>query len=303
MPASATAYRITYRVEQGAPGSPTTEVLEVDPGRVSRRLLPAGGAATTGSGVYDRDGQGRWRQLAVVAPGEAGHDLALNAPLEWAESAGLAQRDGLDEVAGLRCTWWVTGQPLDVGTFRAATQDDRVRSCVSERGLLLADTWRGGGRQLLTRTATEVRALRAVDALDGQSPPALNPLLVTTVVEARQAPVADIVRPLAPPGAALLSAARVTEVAPGTTDIVRRAERAVYVDGGVVTVLDQLRLAEPEPLRGDREIALGALGSGRVSGTAGGLVVEVAVGDGLLRVRSGLPIGPLVAWLTGLEQH
>ena len=295
------AYRITYRVEQGVSGPATTEVLEVDPGRVSRRLLPSGGAATTESGVYDRTGDGTWRRLAVVAPGEAGHELQLGAPLAWAESAGRAARDGTGEVAGIACTWWLTARPLDVGTFSAATEQDRVRSCVDDAGRLLADEWRGGGRDLLRRTATAVEAIRMVDVFDGGQPSSIDPRLGTTAVETRSAAGEDVVVVTAPPGGALRVAVRLVEVAPGTVEAVRRAERAVFVGGGIVTVVDQIRSAEARQPRGDADVDLGPLGTGRISGTAGGLVIEVPVGGAVVRVRSGLALDALVPWLSRLQ--
>ncbi len=298
-PANA-AYRISYAVEDLVSGRRTTEVVEVDRPRLSRRLLPEGGSATTESGVFDRVGE-QWRQLAVIPPGEPGQDLQLTAALQWAAGEGLAQSDGTGTVAGRACSWWVTREPLDVGSFAAATPADRARSCVDVAGRLLADTWRADGRDVRRRTATEITALAAVAVFDGTTPAAIDPQLQTTVVERLSAPTADLVGPVPLPGAKLVAAARFVDVAPGSTDVVRRGQRAVYLRNGVVVVLDQIREAAPVAPRGDADVALGVLGSGRIRAIGGGLVVEVQVGTGLLRVRSGLPLEELVDWLGTLR--
>ncbi len=298
----ASAVRIAYTVEDLATGARTTEVLEIDRPRVSRRLLDDGGSMTTQDGVYDRAADGQWRRLAVVPPGEVGQDLQLAAPLAWAETAGRATRDGTGSVAGRACTWWLTREPLDVAPFAPATAQDRARSCVDDRGLLLADTWRAGGRDLRSRTATAVTSVASLAAFDGATPEPIDARLVTTVVQQLSEPAGDLVIPRPPPRADLLAAVRMVEVAPGTTDVVRRTQRAVYRTGDVVVVLDQVdETAGPPVPQGDGEVDLGALGTGRVRATGGGLVVEVRVGDGLLRVRSGLPLASLVAWMATLD--
>lgn len=301
-PAPSSAYQIAYAVEDLATGTRTTELLEVDRPRVSRRMLDGGGSATTASGVYDRSPEGRWRQLAVVPPGEVGPDLQLTAALTWAGAQGLAAQDGGATVAGRRCTWWLTREPLDLNAFAPATARDRTRSCVGDDGLLLADTWRADGRDLRRRTATAVRALPSVVAFDGSTPDPIDPRLVTTVVQPLQRPERDLVQPAPPPGAELLHAVRSVDVTPGTTDVVRRTQRTVYLQAGVLVVLDQVQeTAGPPTPRGDRDVALGRLGTGRVRATGGGLVVEVRVADGLLRVRSGWDLAPLAAWLGDLQ--
>ena len=60
-------------------------------------------------------------------------------------------------------------------------------------------------------------------------------------------------------------------------------------------------LTGPVLPRGDRTVRLGALGTGHVRATGGGLVIEITIGEGLLRVRSGLPYAELVAWLRTLH--
>lgn len=294
-------YRITYDVLDPTTGKRTTEVVEVDRPRVSRRLLADGGSATTESGVYDRVA-GHWRQLAVVAPGEPGDDLQLRAPLAWAERTGLARKDGNGMTAGHRCTWWLTREPVDVGSFATATSADRARSCVDDQGRLLADTWRSGGRELRRRTATAVTRPASVSAFDGAEPQPIDPRLVTTMVQRLRTPTADLVRPRPPAGAKTVAAAHIVEVAPGSTDVVRSMQRAVYVAGAAVIVLDQIReVPAPADPRGDVEVALGKLGTGRVHATGSGIVIEVRVGAGLLRVRSGLDFDPLVRWLSTLD--
>lgn len=298
---TSSAYRIGYDVEDLVTGMRTTELVEVDRPRVSRRLLDDGGSATTESGVYDRSPTGEWRQLAVVAPGEPGADLQLTAPLAWAEGARLARRDGTGSVTGRACTWWLTREPLDVSTFMPATDADRARSCVDEQGLLLADDWRAGDRELRRRTATSVTLVTSVSAFDGSTPKQIDQRLVTTVVEQIPGPTTDLVRPVPPPGFEVHSAVRTVEVAPGTTDVIRRVQRAVYLRDGVVVVLDQARSAGMAEPRGERAVDLGRLGTGRVSAAGGGIIVEVRVGDGLVRIRSGLGFERLVTWLETLE--
>lgn len=296
------SYRIAYDVEDLPTGVRTTEVLEIDRPLVSRRLLPSRGSATAGTGVYDRTDAGQWRQLAVVGPAEPGQDLQLTAPLTWAASVGLARQDGSGSVAGHACTWWLTREPLDVATFAAATAADRVRSCVDADGRLLADTWRSGGTELRRRTATSVRMGVVVRAFDGATPEPIDPRLVTTAVQELAEPVGELVRPVSPDGAELRAAARVLDAVPGGTDLARRTQRAVYVKGEVVVVLDQIRdfVGAVAP-QGDRAVQLGSLGTGQVRATGGGLVLEVRVGDGLVRVRSGLPLEQTAAWLSGLD--
>lgn len=296
-----TGYRIAYDVVDLTAGRRTTELVEVDRPHVSRRVLSAGGgSATTESGVFDRVG-GQWRQLAVVPPGEPGQDLQLTAPLAWAETAGLAGRDGTGEFAGLRCTWWLTREPLDSGTVAPATAQDRVRSCVDDAGRLLADTWRAAGRDVRARTATSVASSISLDPFDGAQPAPVDARLVTTAVEPLSRPMADLVRFAPLQGSSVAAAVRFVEVTAGTVDVERRVQRTVLTRDGAVLVMDQVRPAAPATPRGDRGVGLGRLGTGRVRATGGGLVVEVAVGPGLLRVRSGVPLDELTSWLSELS--
>lgn len=293
--------RVTYDVVDVATGARTTEVVEVDRPQASRRLLPGGGgSATTDSGVFDRV-DGHWRQLAVVPPGEPGQDLQLTASLAWAETVGFARRDGAGTVAGTGCTWWLTREPLDVGSVAAATATDRARSCVDETGRLLADSWRAGGRDLRTRTATRVERLARLHPFDGSTPAPIVAGLTTTAVEQLPTPTADLVVDPVLPGAVVTAAVRYLDVAPGSTEIVRRVQRTVLSRDGALVVLDQVREQQAVAPRGDAEVELGPLGRGRVRATGGGLVVEVAVGTGLVRVRSGLPLADVTAWMRTLQ--
>jgi hypothetical protein len=278
----------------------TVETVELQRPLVSRRVSGATGSATTERGVFGRF-DGHWRQVAATPPGEIGQDLRLAAALAWARGHGLAAQDGTGRVAGRPCTWWLTKEPLDVAAFAAATADDRARTCVGADGLLLADTWRGGGSDLRRRTATQVRRIRSVDALDGETPPALNPELVLTVVERLDAPANDLVRLTPPAGLRARAACRWSDLAPGTTDVTRRAVRAVYADDSDVLVVDQLRGPADAP---GVPAELGALGQGRVQATGGGLVVTVPLADQqLLRVRTSLPYDALLAWLRTLRRR
>lgn len=300
-PSASGGYRIVYDVVDLSTGRRASEFVEVDRPDASRRVSQDGaGSATTSSGVFDRV-DGRWRQLAVVPPGEPGQDLQLAAPLAWAETAGLAHRDGSGSVAGLRCTWWLTREPLDTGVVAPAAAADRARSCVDDAGRLLADTWRAGGRELRSRTARTVEAVAELDPLDGQRAAPVDPRLVTTAVEELSAPTPDLVRFTLLPGSSVVAAARFVEVVPGGAEVERRVQRTVLLRDGAVVVLDQVREPVARAPLGDRDVDLGALGTGRVRGTGGGLVVEAAVGDGLLRVRSGLPLAQLAGWLRTLS--
>lgn len=288
-PATGTAsgYRITYDVQ--ASGRSSSEVVEVL-GLVSRRVAGAAGTATTASGVYDRSG-GSWRQLATVAPGEAGSRWQSDVALVWAETAGLARRDGTGEVAGVGCAWWLTRDPLDAADVAAPTATDRTRSCVDAEGRLLADEWLSDGALLRRREAVRVEVLRDLDPFDGGAPAALDPRLATTAVEARE-PEGE-----PPAGCRWTSASRVLEAAPGTSDLVRRTSRRVAECGARLVVVDDVEdLTGPPAPRGVPGPDVGGLTS-TVRGTAGGLVVEVAVEGSLRRVRSGLPLGEVVAWL------
>lgn len=289
----AEGYRIGYDVTDLVAGTTSQEVVEVGEvagGTASRRLLPAGGGtATTPSGVYDRV-DGTWRQLVAVAPGETGSDLRLTATLAWAEGVGRARQDGTGTVAGTGCTWWLTREPLDAAPVAAATAADRARSCVDAAGRLLADTWRAGGTDLRTRTATSVTALDRLDPLDGQSPAELDPRLRTSAVQ-RADPQGD-----PPPGCSWTVAARVLEAAPGTTDLARTTTRQVADCDGQPVVLDRLSGRDLAAPAGDEPLLVGTR-PGRARGTAGGVVVEVADGQDLLRLRTAAPLGSVLGWL------
>ena len=297
--AAGPAYGITYAVEDLSSGKRTEETVEVDPPLRSRRVMGTVGSATTEQGVYDL-ADGTWRQVAAVPPAEVGQDLRLTAALEWAAAQGLAVADGTGTVAGRRCTWWLTRDPLDVGAFAPATETDRARSCVDDEGRLLADLWRSGGRELRRRTATQVRALRSVDVFGGLTPEPLPAELTLTAVERVDAAVDDLVTLTAPQGLSLRAAARVSELVPGTTDVQRRFVRAVYDGDAGLVVVDQVR-GRVEP-RGP-QVRL-PLGTGQVQATGGGLVVIVPLGpEQALRVRSSLPYDDLLAWLTTLQRR
>ena len=292
-------FRITYDVVDRTTGRTVTEVHEVDRPLRSHWLTGDSGSATTEAGVYDRAG-GAWRQLAAAPPGEVGQDLRLAAALHWAHEQGLAQPDGTATVAGRRCTWWLTREPLDVAAFAAASGEDRTRTCVDGSGLLLAEEWRAGGRDLRRRTATDVRPLDRVDVFDGATPQPLAPGLLLTAVQPEQQPVSDLVTLTAPPGLTFRTGARSSDLQPGTTEVLRRSVRAVYSGGGDLVVVDQVR--GPVEARG-AAVELGRLGTGQVQATGGGLVVTVPLGpEQALRVRSSLPYDALVGWLSGLAR-
>ena len=292
-------FRIRYDVVDRTTGRTVTEVHEVDRPLRSRWLTGDSGSATTETGVYDR-ADGAWRQLAAAPPGEVGQDLRLTAALDWAGAQGLAEQDGTATIAGRRCTWWLTREPLDLAAFAAATDEDRARTCVDGSGLLLAEEWRAGGRDLRRRTATDVRPLGNVDVFDGATPQPLAPGLVLTAVRPEPAPVSDLVTLTSPPGLTWLTGARSSDLEPGTTEVLRRSVRAVYAAAGEVVVVDQVR--GPVETRGTA-VRLGQLGAGQVQATGGGLVVTVPLGaEQTLRVRSSLPYDVLVGWLSGLSR-
>ena len=294
------ALRIVYAVEDVTTQERTVEVVEVERPVRSRRLAGDNGSATTDEGVFDRV-DGRWRQVAVVPPGEVGADLRLPAALSWAEGHLLASRDGTGTVAGRRCTWWLTREPLDIAVVAPATAADRTRSCVDAAGLLLADNWRSGGRDLRRRTATEVHALDAVNVFDGATPAPLQAGLVLTVVRPQDGPADDLVVLAAPPGLTLEVAVQFGDLDPGTKDVVRRTVRTVYAGQGELVVVDQVR--GPAEARGV-PVAVSSLGSGRAQATGGGIVVTVPLGpDQLLRVRSSLPYDELIAWLSSVRRR
>ena len=298
-PQAATGIRVSYDVVDLASGARSTEVLELDRPLRSRRTSGGTGSATTGEGVFDRAG-GVWRQVAVVPPGEAGHDLRLTAPLAWAAEQGLARVDGQGEVGGRRCTWWLTREPLDAGPFAAATDADRARSCVDADGLLLSDTWRVSGRDVRRRDATEVRPLRTLDVFDGSKPQAIPMGLVLMGVERVPEAVSDLVALSPPRGLVLRAAARVAELEPGSINAVRRSARAVYASERDVLVVDQVR--GPFEPRGT-SAPLGDLGVAQVQATAGGLLVTVRLApEQHVRVRTSLPYADVQSWLLSLRR-
>jgi hypothetical protein len=290
---------VTYEVVDLTTQARSTEVVEVDGPLRSRRLTGSAGSATTERGVFDRR-DGRWRQVAITPPGEVGQDLRLSAALAWAADQQLAARDGAGTVAGLRCTWWLTREPLDVATVAPATSSDRARSCVDDRGRLLADTWRAGDRDLRRRTATEVRSMR-LDVFDGTTPEPLPAALVLTAVETLAEQVDDLVVLTPPDGLRLLRATRSEDLEPGTTDVRRRIARAVYASDDDVVVVDQVRGPGDAP---GQPVAVPALGTGHLQATGGGLVMTIPLGeDRRLRVRTSLAYDDLLAWLQTLARR
>ncbi|MBK5307040.1 MAG: hypothetical protein JJD92_10165 [Frankiaceae bacterium] len=292
-------YRITYDVEDLVADVRTTEVVEVDGPLRSRRLTGRTGSATSEKGVFDlRDG--RWRQVAVTPPGEVGQDLRLSAALAWAADRQLAANDGTATIAGQACTWWLTKEPLDIASVAPATTADRTRSCVDDKGRLLADVWRAGDRDLRRRTATQV-SRADFDVFDGMTPEPLPPSLILTAVEAREEPVSDHVQLTTPPGWNLLAATRADDLEAGTIDVVRRTYRAVFGTATDVLVVDQIRgTGEARGL----PVELPGLGTGRVQATGGGLVLTVPLGaDQWLRVRTSLPYDELVEYVKGLTRR
>jgi hypothetical protein len=286
--------RLTYAVEDLTTRVRTTEVVEVDGPLRSRRLTGSTGSATTERGVFDRR-DGRWRQVAITPPGEVGQDLRLSSALAWAADQRLAARDGTGTVAGKPCTWWLTREPLDIASVAPATSVDRTRSCVDADGRLLADTWRAGGRDLRRRTATEIRRVRP-DVLDGMAPEPLPAALRLTAVETLVKPVDDLVVLTPPAGWELLTAARFSELEPGTTEVRRRTVRAIYASGTDVMVVDQIR--GPGEAPGQPILPVPALGTGHVQATGGGLVVTIPLGvDERLRVRTSVAIDDVAEWL------
>jgi hypothetical protein len=198
-------------------------------------------------------------------------------------------------VAGQACTWWLSREPLDIASVAPATGADRTRSCVDSDGRLLADTWRAGGRDLRRRTVTEIRSVRA-DVLDGTTPEPLPTALRLTAVETLAKPVDDLVVLTPPTGWDLLTAARFSDLEPGTTEVRRRTVRAIYVSGTDVMVVDQIR--GPGDAAGRPVLVLPGLGTGRVQATGGGLVVTVPLGEEQwLRVRTSVSAEDLADWL------
>jgi hypothetical protein len=297
---SASAYRLRYAVEDLTTGARTTEVVEVDTPLRSRRITGDAGSATTENGVYDRSA-GRWRQVAVTAPGEVGQDLRLRASLAWASTRRLASTDGTGTVAGRRCTWWLTREPLDLAVIAPATSSDRTRSCVDdEKGLLLADTWRAGGRDLRRRTATGLTAPGHVDVFDGTEPAPLPSELVLAIATPA-ASADDLVVLTAPPGLRQRVVVRFGDLEPGTTTVTRQMLRVVYANERDLLVVDQVR--GPTEPRGV-PVQLDRLGAGFVQATGGGLVVSVQLGDEqLLRVRTSLSYPVLLRWLETVRRR
>ncbi|MEO6206154.1 MAG: hypothetical protein ABIO67_12360 [Mycobacteriales bacterium] len=298
-PEAGSVTRLTYAVEDLVAAARTTEVVQLEGPLRSRQVTDFGGSATDERAVYQRVGDS-WREVAAVLPGEVGAQQHAAAALRWAEGQRLARRDGVGSFLGRTCTWWLTREPLDLGAVAPATDADRARSCVNPDGLLFADTWRAGGRDLRTRSLTDYAHQTGLALLDGRSPGPLPSALITTVVSERTEPRSDLVVPVPPPGLALLLAAGSIDVVPGSTEQVRRTERAIYASSGNLLVLDQIRGAYDS--RGS-DVVLPGLGTARIQATLGGLVVSVRLApDQYLRVRSSLPYDATFGWLSGLQR-
>jgi hypothetical protein len=295
----ASGYQVTYSVEDLTTHTRSTEVVEVDGPLRSRRLAGRTGSATSERGVFDRR-DGRWRQVAVTPPGEVGQALRLTAALDWAADRGLAAQDGTSSIAGRNCTWWLTKEPLDTAPVAAASTADRTRSCVDDQGRLLADEWRSGDRDLRRRTATRIRSVD-LDVFDGTKPEPVPTNLVVTAVQVLPEAANDLVALTPPKGLDLVTAAQYSELVPGTTDVQRRAVRAVYADGSDLLVVDQVRGPLDAP---GRRVEVPGLGTGGMQATGGGLVLTIPLApDQHLRVRTSLSYDALLAWLATVTRR
>ncbi len=310
---SPAAYRIVYRVEDPAasPVAVTTDVVEVVRPHRSRLAHyagpPPGGARRGGSltlerGTFLLDDQGRARLVQAVAPGESGADLRLATTLAFAERRQQVRRDGTGEVAGRSCTWWLSREPLDVANPAAATDTARVRSCVDDAGLLLADTWSLDDHVVRTRTAVEVAEAADLGEQSFTPPPPGEPPAVAAVVRLVAAPVEPGVglRLRPPTGLSLVSAATVLLGDARTGQTFTR--RAVYGGAQDLLVVDQVRAqAEPPAIGVGEPVALGPVGPGVVRATPGGLVIEAMTpGHELLRIRTSLHEDVVLTWLRSL---
>ena len=99
----------------------------------------------------------------------------------------------------------------------------------------------------------------------------------------------------------LRATCRWSDLEPGTSDVSRRAVRAVYADDRDLLVVDQIRgRVDPRGLA----VPLPGFETGYVQATGGGLLVTVPLStDQALRVRTSLSYDALLAWLAAVHRR
>lgn len=316
---AADGFHIEYDVTDDR-GARSRELTDVAPPYRARTLRyggqdaarSLGGVAWTEQGVYTISPEGAVRQASVAWPAPPGPDAQLDIALPVALRQGLVQRgDGTDTVLGQQCTLWKSLRPLDGADFAPPTATEQTMSCVSTDGLILRDDWRKDGAVLRKRTAVAVGKPPPLADLEllGPSPTPLPPELsffsVTPSTFAELARLLPVPEPSAPTGLLPDKAVAVLDVdrSSGTPAIAREGAVLTWVGGGrLVAAKFSRSLVGPTAAPVDGAlVALGRLGTGRLTPILTGLRVDVLGPGGLLlTVRSDLPEAQLLSWMRAL---
>lgn len=317
-PGGGPTHRLVYRVTDTSSPSVnvTTVVQEVEPPYRARTLtfqgegtsMPLGGSAWADGALYTINADGMVAQSAVVTPGEAGPDSRLAVSLPVAEAQHLLRRTGRATVLRVDCTQWESKEPLDSGTFAAASGGNHATSCVDAQGRILQDQWYLSGVLVRTRVAVELTDAPALDdarLFGGQTPIPPPAGAVTEEVKPLTGPADHDfgVRAAHPPagfgfdGAVALR----DNVAGETTPVpVRVGQVSAYRRGEDLVVIKRLvSLVGPQslPTRG-AVLDLGGLGKATLEATFGGLVVTFVSTTGVLvSVTGSVGEAELLAWV------
>ena len=270
-----------------------------------------GGFAWDDSGVYTISPDGSAHQTEYIAAGFPGPASHLTVSLPVALRQRLVHRLGLGRSADRPCERWLSQFPLDGAPLSAPRAMDRTESCVDPNGRVLTESWVVAGKQVRTRTLTDVRPgpnLLGLDLFDQREPRRLPTKGSAYVVRAASPDeLAGLLQVPVPPGPVGLTADRSSAVL--TVDAQRQAfsrEAAVltWTVGGQLAVLrierdlqhGAARTTQGEP------IDLGAMGTGQLEPVLAGLRMTVSGPRGLTMVATAdLSEPAFVTWLRSLR--
>lgn len=271
-----------------------------------------GGAAWTETGVYTIRPDGVVLQATPAWPAPPGPDAHLDVALPVALRQHLVERAASGTVLGKPCTVWRSLRPLDGADFAPPTATEHTTSCVSDDGVVLRDDWQQRGSRLRAREAVGFgSAPRLTDGelLGGQPTPLpaeLASYSITPSTEAELTRLIPVPDPAPPAGLHSDRAVAVLEVdhSSGTARITQEGAVLTWVGHGHLVQARWRRALLGAPLPAPTTgaaVALGRLGSGRLTPLLTGLQVEVLGPGGLLlTVKSDLPEDQLLSWVRSL---
>jgi hypothetical protein len=307
--AAQTTLRVEYRVVEPG-GLAHTETLEVDrPYRARTQVFagdrPTGGFVWTESAVFTIKAA-EVQRSQDVPPSQPGPDSGLDVALPLALQQGLVRLEGPASYAGRTCTWWLSRHPLESGAFELPTDADRVRTCVTGDGLVLAQLWRIAGKDVVSREAVSVEQARSLtdeELFGGEAPGGgLGLLRVRALDEPADPPLAMIAK--APAGFAFDRGAVTAQLDGPDGQASAVSDVAVYLRGGRLAVLQE---TQPQgrpaqlPDRGE-SVDLGALGTGRLEPWYGGLRLSWVMPRSVLVTLAGpLTRDEVLRWARSLQ--